>query len=1116
MGTVARLKQGNLLVGNVNEKLPPVTSDLLCVYNFDDNLNKHIPGKIRYIKDSLPAGSTANNNGHWVEIQAFDKKGVNVALNKTSYMNGVPENLSPSLTNGQTSSDEWTTSNMSATAGYQTVDLGDLYEISTIKVWHYYPDGRTYYKTKTEVSDDGKNWYSIFDSRIEGEYAETSSGNIINLNHQTQTQTASWINGLWLSEFTCTATMAANEYSLDSNTKHNGSTVTLLKRKVVNTNINGSTNSPIGNVTTSFSLKFEGYIYCPQDGNYTFATDSDDASHIKVDGKLVYGWYNGHGVSGNWNYNGTINLTKGYHKFEYAMQQGSGGAAWRAAWKKPSDTAIDYIPAESFFIKPNVITSKGGVILTDTPQNLNDKTFTIYNNYGVPATLTKLNEKYMGNDIYRLKMTVTDEHSSRLSHFQTTRNAHGVYIAYTTTFLANTKYCASIIWRPVNKKDVQIGGTASNIGGWTDGITFNIDGEWFKSTAYRNGSVTENKTDNVFWSFISPSLALNEDIYIDFCCPQIESGRTHSNWYINKNEEMSESQLNIKLNNTRNAFTIFFKYKPMVDWSKHNWELPTTNKQIFRLFDKITGKYITYQDYTKGASDTTGDTNPWLGFDSFVTNTHNPWHWHHNIARTAGKEYCFALVKNGANIKMYYKGDKNNTVTSVASSSSTDQDIINMIPGEITFFGSYNFILKEFCSYDRDLTADEINKLFGTSLRIDQNSNLINEVEEKPYIPNNAFYFPLTFNANDYYNNITPVKSSNLVFQDGSVFVGNQNNLFNCPKDASTFGVKSVNLETITYTPKQVVYKYDCTKYTSGQHYAGNDVTVNTTSKYVFAVDVFVSEDCNLTTMPVYLEKGIGQALSYDLNKKGTWQTLMSTANVSTQTVVRPLMYPVMNTSSRPTTGYILYRNPRFFEKEYDCAFKNGNNGTGDLAYNFNSSIRLDWSKDWSIVYWKKPMGTQTNDLTGYNLESIGCNSNSVGGGYAWFGKESGSNAIKINSGSSAAFTPANYFNKYHMVSLVKNGTNVSYKCWGVGGVILISNSTLSTDKANYYVTQHGYDFKLGGWDNGNPTHSYFKDLMVAKRAFTDDELNKIYSTQMSNKGSKINLQGEIVETRIF
>ena len=39
---------------------------------------------------------------------------------------------------------------------------------------------------------------------------------------------------------------------------------------------------------------------------------------------------------------------------------------------------------------------------------------------------------------------------------------------------------------------------------------------------------------------------------------------------------------------------------------------------------------------------------------------------------------------------------------------------------------------------------------------------------------------------------------------------------------------------------------------------------------------------------------------------------------------------------------------------------------------------------------------------------------------------------------------------------------------------------------------------------------------MVAKRAFTDDELNKIYSTQMSNKGSKINLQGEIIETRIF
>ena len=54
------------------------------------------------------------------------------------------------------------------------VDLGSIQEIDKIQVWHYYGDGRTYYKTKTEVSADGVTWYPIFDSAVQGTYAETS------------------------------------------------------------------------------------------------------------------------------------------------------------------------------------------------------------------------------------------------------------------------------------------------------------------------------------------------------------------------------------------------------------------------------------------------------------------------------------------------------------------------------------------------------------------------------------------------------------------------------------------------------------------------------------------------------------------------------------------------------------------------------------------------------------------------------------------------------------------------------------------------------------------------------------------------------------------------------
>jgi len=46
-------------------------------------------------------------------------------------------------------------------------------------VWHYYLDGKTgriYNKTKTEVSADGVNWTTLYDSAISGTYAEPKGG----------------------------------------------------------------------------------------------------------------------------------------------------------------------------------------------------------------------------------------------------------------------------------------------------------------------------------------------------------------------------------------------------------------------------------------------------------------------------------------------------------------------------------------------------------------------------------------------------------------------------------------------------------------------------------------------------------------------------------------------------------------------------------------------------------------------------------------------------------------------------------------------------------------------------------------------------------------------------
>ncbi|MEM4736487.1 MAG: DUF2341 domain-containing protein [Nitrososphaeria archaeon] len=107
-----------------------------------------------------------------------------------------------------------------------------------------------------------------------------------------------------------------------------------------------------------YATYFEGVIYIPTTGNYNFATDSDDASDIYIDGDLtasssagtnVANWYGGHGFANNWSHNGSIVLTKGYHTFRYRMEEHGGGDGFRAAWQKPGDSSYSYITGEYFY-----------------------------------------------------------------------------------------------------------------------------------------------------------------------------------------------------------------------------------------------------------------------------------------------------------------------------------------------------------------------------------------------------------------------------------------------------------------------------------------------------------------------------------------------------------------------------------------------------------------------------------------------------------------------------------------------------------------------------------------------------------------------------------------------
>ena len=130
--------------------------------------------QVRYIRDRLN-GALGNAASYFVEIEAYNNVGANVAVGATVTANFVPGSGTLSqITNGNTATGDYCAS-FDADA-VVTVDLGSLMDISGVRRWHYHGDGRTFYDTRTEISQDGIVWTVIFDSYVSGTYAETSAG----------------------------------------------------------------------------------------------------------------------------------------------------------------------------------------------------------------------------------------------------------------------------------------------------------------------------------------------------------------------------------------------------------------------------------------------------------------------------------------------------------------------------------------------------------------------------------------------------------------------------------------------------------------------------------------------------------------------------------------------------------------------------------------------------------------------------------------------------------------------------------------------------------------------------------------------------------------------------
>jgi len=98
--------------------------------------------------------------------------------------------------------------------------------------------------------------------------------------------------------------------------------------------------------------RYAGKLFCREDGNYLFVTNSDDSSFLLVDGKLAGQVAGGSTPTNDFDpgrgRGGVMRLTKGIHEIEYLHVELTGDQLARAGWRPPWSKQIRAIPEDAF------------------------------------------------------------------------------------------------------------------------------------------------------------------------------------------------------------------------------------------------------------------------------------------------------------------------------------------------------------------------------------------------------------------------------------------------------------------------------------------------------------------------------------------------------------------------------------------------------------------------------------------------------------------------------------------------------------------------------------------------------------------------------------------------
>lgn len=759
--------------------------------------------------------------------------------------------------------------------------------------------------------------------------------------------------------------------------------------------------------------------------------------------------------------------------------------------------------------EPNTTTNNAGFTdygyyLHETLTNMitpHDKgNFSLYNNHSAPITIEVLDETYMGHTIYRWKYIPSSD--TLLTHIKGELWGQGI-CSKRITYAANTSFVRSIMWRPVTHTDVRVGGIASNIGGWTERPDYDMGDGWFKNEAYRV-PVTTEKEDLAFISVQCPSAKLNEPVIVDMCCFQLHPGYHAPRYIFDGSLPDSSTKIPFTL---KPPYTVNVFYTP--DALNDNIVDQVSSPIMIQLGEYYGNSSISFWNYirTIKAYIKSDDGTGWDRDITMIPMTANIWDH---------KEHMWTIVaKSSTQFEFYMDG--------VLIGSTTTSRVVNNInhinfvsrAGSAANSGKY----RDLSIFNYDLSAIQIKALQGVSLKLDGTLE-VDEFIDGPLIPEGAIHFPLSEDTYDTLRQGKAIKEPG-IFVDGAAWAGKApkneflngdfaNALVNWnfwgdpgvigthefitdPEYTYSVGSKgSLKLSCASNSPKNYV-AYQSPAYSGG--YRSLRVILRMSDGSPVTDDkCYPTWNANNGTVPfnkwTSIER-IGDSPWYICEVQGFSQ---SGANNLVGIFVNQ--------------GYAIYIDNAYLENRFKLSPSVFNSRVDtNIRFALNKEFYLNWASYWTIICSKKPVYAD-NLLTGYSVDSLGTNGIR---GYDWFGKSRESDNLYHPNGP---MTPAKYFDQWHTYAIRKNGSTMKYFFYN-GEDYFTEEVTFSTTDTGYFIGADNGDLTLGGWADTNSENfagSYYRDLIVLKRALSDNDIRNILKANISIVGGKVHAYNEFEE----